>query len=166
MKVIIGDREYNVIKKESDTSVFTVNNKEERIDSYSPKKNFLHILHNNKSYKAELIDYNAEEKNIVLKVNNNRYHLKLVNETDELLEKLGISNKTKKIPIIKAPMPGLVLDIRVKDGDSVNKGDALLVLEAMKMENLIKADAHGKIKKVLILKGIAVEKNQPLIEME
>jgi len=63
-------------------------------------------------------------------------------------------------------MPGLVLGIHVKEGDVVNKGDGLLVLEAMKMENLIKAQTPGRVKKIHIQKGAKVEKNQPMIEME
>ena len=68
-----------------------------------------------------------------------------------------------KVNEIKAPMPGLVLDIRVAEGDEVKKGDSILVLEAMKMENIIKSPTDGIIKKINVKKGIAVEKNQVLI---
>ena len=67
---------------------------------------------------------------------------------------------------VKAPMPGLVLDILVEAGQSVNKGDNLLILEAMKMENIIKASGNGVVKNININKKDAVEKNQLLIEME
>jgi biotin carboxyl carrier protein len=63
-------------------------------------------------------------------------------------------------------MPGLVLDVRVKEGDEVKKGDPLLVLEAMKMENILKSPAHAKIKKINVNKGQAVEKNQVLVSFE
>ncbi len=68
-----------------------------------------------------------------------------------------------KINEIKAPMPGLVLDIRVAEGDAVKKGDTILVLEAMKMENSIKSPTDGLVKKISVKKGLAVEKNQVLI---
>jgi biotin carboxyl carrier protein len=60
-------------------------------------------------------------------------------------------------------MPGLVLEVRVKVGDTVKKGDPLLVLEAMKMENILKSPADGIIQKVHVQKSAAVEKNQTLI---
>ncbi len=61
-------------------------------------------------------------------------------------------------------MPGMVLNILVKEGDEVKKGDTLLILEAMKMENSLKATADGVIKKIVAVKGTAVEKNQILIQ--
>jgi biotin carboxyl carrier protein len=60
-------------------------------------------------------------------------------------------------------MPGLVLKVLVKDGDVIKKGDNLLVLEAMKMENSIKAPADATIKAVKITAGDKVEKNQVMI---
>ncbi|HNM32873.1 MAG TPA: biotin/lipoyl-binding protein, partial [Chitinophagales bacterium] len=66
----------------------------------------------------------------------------------------------------KAPMPGLVLDILVEAGQAVNKGDNLIILEAMKMENIIKASGSGTVKSIHVQKKDAVEKNQLLIEME
>ena len=60
-------------------------------------------------------------------------------------------------------MPGLVLDIRVVEGDAVKKGDPILVLEAMKMENIIKSPTDGIVKKINVKKGVAVEKSQVLI---
>jgi len=70
----------------------------------------------------------------------------------------------KKVNDIKAPMPGMVLNILVDEGQEVKKGDALIVLEAMKMENILKSPVDGVIKKIAINKGVAVEKNQLLIQ--
>jgi biotin carboxyl carrier protein len=61
-------------------------------------------------------------------------------------------------------MPGMVLKILITEGDQVKKGDALLVLEAMKMENIIKSPADGLVKKINAVQGTAVEKNQVLIQ--
>jgi biotin carboxyl carrier protein len=63
-------------------------------------------------------------------------------------------------------MPGLVIEYFVKEGDEVQAGDKLMILEAMKMENVIKATGEGKIKKLVVSKGNTVEKNQLLIEFE
>ena len=63
-------------------------------------------------------------------------------------------------------MPGLVLDVKLNVGDSVEKGDSILILEAMKMENVLKSPAEGVVKSIHINKGDAVEKNQLLISFE
>ena len=62
-------------------------------------------------------------------------------------------------------MPGLVLEIAVSDGQEVNEGDKMLVLEAMKMENSILIQTNATIKKVIVTAGQAVEKGQVLIEL-
>jgi biotin carboxyl carrier protein len=72
----------------------------------------------------------------------------------------GLAAKVKEV---KAPMPGLVLDIRVVPGQMVQKGDVLLILEAMKMENAIKSATDGVVKQVKAIKGQSVEKNQLMI---
>jgi biotin carboxyl carrier protein len=166
MKATVNNKEFLI--KEYDTKPFSfdVNGKPVELDAYLNRNGMLCFLYNNHSYQAELISYNENDKVAIIKLNNARYEVKLKDDTDLLLEQLGISNKTQKVQSIKAPMPGLVLSINVKEGDTVKKGDGLLVLEAMKMENLIKAQSDGKVKKIHITKGAKVEKNQPMIEME
>ena len=68
--------------------------------------------------------------------------------------------------MIVAPMPGIILSIAVKEGDEVNAGDALLVLEAMKMENEIHAPQAGKIKKIHVSAGTEVQSGSELVELE
>ena len=100
-----------------------------------------------------------------LKINGIKYTIQLRDKFDLLLEKMGINNSAVgKVNVIKAPMPGLIIDLRVKKGDLVKAGDPLLVLEAMKMENIIKAPGEGTVKVVKIKKGDTVEKGQVLIE--
>ena len=64
---------------------------------------------------------------------------------------------------VKAPMPGSVLDVKVKEGDKIEEGDVLLILEAMKMENEMSASRTGTVAKVLVKKGDAVNSGDPLI---
>ncbi len=124
-----------------------------------------HFLHLGKSYNIDVVKVNNEEKALVLKVNSVKFSLQLKDKYDELLHSLGLDNlAAKKINEVKAPMPGMVLNILVKEGDAVKKGDALLVLEAMKMENILKSPSDGIVKKIAAIKGSAVEKNQLLIQ--
>ncbi|MCE3258805.1 MAG: acetyl-CoA carboxylase biotin carboxyl carrier protein subunit, partial [Bacteroidetes bacterium] len=97
--------------------------------------------------------------------NSVKFNLQLKDKYDELLHTLGLDNlATKKVSEIKAPMPGMVLNVLVGEGTAVKKGDALIILEAMKMENILKSPADGIVKKVIATKGNAVEKNQVLIQ--
>lgn len=125
-----------------------------------------HLLHNNKSYRAEIIKHDQEDKSIVIKVNNTIYNLKVRDRYDELLHSMGMDTiDQKKVNDVKAPMPGLVLKVMVEPGQTISKGDALVVLEAMKMENILKAPSDGIVKKILVTKGDKVEKNQVMVNM-
>jgi biotin carboxyl carrier protein len=142
------------------------------LNSKSVKGNFIkinnyqfHLIYNNASYNVEVIKLNAEEKTLVIKINSVKFNLKLKDKYDELLHSLGLDNlSAKKISNIKAPMPGMVLQVLVAEGNEVKKGDALIVLEAMKMENILKSPSDGLIKKIIAVKGRAVEKNEILIQ--
>ena len=124
-----------------------------------------HILFQKKGYRAEVVKTDRESKTVELKINGIKYTIQLRDKFDLLLEKMGINNSAVgKVNVIKAPMPGLIIDLRVKTGDLVKAGDPLLVLEAMKMENIIKAPGEGTVKVVKIKKGDTVEKGQVLIE--
>ncbi len=133
-------------------------------DVLEVKAGSFNIIKNNKSYNAEVIKANVEEKFFTINVNGNNYQIQVKDKYDELLKNLGLDNlNTKKVNEIKAPMPGLVLDVRVEVGNTVKKGDPILVLEAMKMENIIKSPTDGIVSKINVKKGVAVEKNQVLI---
>jgi biotin carboxyl carrier protein len=126
-----------------------------------------HILQNGKSFRAELISIDAQQKQVQLKINGNKYHIQLEDQYDQLIRKMGLKVKTnQQIKDIKAPMPGLVLEIMVEVGQFVAVGDALLILQAMKMENVIKAQGEGVIKDIVVKQGAAVEKGQLLIVLE
>jgi acetyl/propionyl-CoA carboxylase alpha subunit len=126
-----------------------------------------HILKNNKSYTATLISHNPEEKTMVVNVNGNDYEIGIKDKYDLLLQKLGISaGATKVVQQIKAPMPGMVINVAVKEGQQVKEGDRILILEAMKMENSIIIHADAVIKHVAVSAGQAVDKGQVLVELE
>jgi len=126
-----------------------------------------HIIQDGKTYKAKVNDVDFKNKLFHITVNGSEYSIKLNDKFDQLISALGLEvTSSSKIKEVKAPMPGLVLDINVSPGQEITKGDKLLVLEAMKMENVIKSSGEGIVKEVHIGKGVAVEKGQLLIEME
>lgn len=162
-KATINNRqELSFEKKEGG---WTLDGKPLAFDLLGIKHNSFHIIRNNRSYTAEVVSHNPAEKTMQIKVNQNLYSVVVKDKYDELLHQLGLDKAmSHKLANIKAPMPGLVLNILVGEGAAVKKGDALLVLEAMKMENILKSPADGTVKKVSVKKGMAVEKNQVLIE--
>jgi biotin carboxyl carrier protein len=125
----------------------------------------MHIIFKNKSYNAEILS--VEGKAYRVKIGANIYELNLEDEHDMLLRNLGMEDVgSAKAKNLKAPMPGMVLDVLIEAGQQVSKNDPLLILEAMKMENIIKAPADGLVSKVTISTGQAVEKNELLIEFD
>lgn len=125
------------------------------------------ILHNNKSYMAQLEKIDVENKELVLNINGQPYQVAIKEDIDLLLARMGINMAAShKAAPLKAPMPGLVLKVLVAVGQQVNKGDSLLILEAMKMENVLKATGPGTVKSINISEKTAVEKGTVLIEME
>ncbi|OUR99050.1 acetyl-CoA carboxylase biotin carboxyl carrier protein subunit [Flavobacteriales bacterium 33_180_T64] len=126
-----------------------------------------HVLHDNSSYKVEIATSNFNKKIYEVKVNNNTYNINILNNLDLLIKKMGFEiGSSKVVNIIKAPMPGLILEINVKIGQEVEENDPLLILEAMKMENVITSPRAGIIKSISAKQGDAVEKNQLLIEFD
>jgi biotin carboxyl carrier protein len=152
------------VQKESGND-WKLNDSPVQLEVSQAHPNILTATFNGRRYEALLLKYDEERKTVTLKINGNKYAVELKDQYDELLEKLGMdSSSEKKVNKVKAPMPGLVLDICVAEGAEVKKGDALLVLEAMKMENILKSPGDGTVMKILVKKGTAVEKNQVLIE--
>jgi biotin carboxyl carrier protein len=161
-KATVNKKDFNI---ENENGQLTVDGKAVEWDLVKISNQFFHVLIKNQSYRAEVIKADAVTKSFQLKINGNVYEVSLKDRFDLLLEKMGLNNGLAgKANNIKAPMPGLIVDLRVKPGDHVNPGDALLILEAMKMENMIKATAQSVVKTVKVAKGDSVEKNQVLIE--
>jgi acetyl/propionyl-CoA carboxylase alpha subunit len=124
-----------------------------------------HILLEGRSYSAELISTDYGAKTFQLKVNGQLLELQAKDRFDLLLDKLGMSDvAASKVNELKAPMPGLIVDIRVAPGQSVQKGDPLLVLEAMKMENILKAPADGTVGSIKVNLRNNVTKGQVLVQ--
>jgi len=126
-----------------------------------------HILKDHRSYHAEIVELDLAAKRCVVKVNGKTHEVTISDAYDRLVKQMGLSTVVQhKVNAIHAPMPGLVFEIVVHPGDEVHKGDPLLILEAMKMENVLKSPGDGVIKNICVEKGAPVEKGQLLIELE
>lgn len=143
------------------------NTSAQNLDAVSVTKNKFHILHSGQSVLAEIVSTNFTSKKYTVKINNTLYEVSIANALDQLIKEMGFEvGASKQVNAIKAPMPGLILEVSVAEGQEVQENDPLLILEAMKMENSIVSPRSGKIKSVSAIKGAAVEKGQLLIEFE
>ena len=116
-------------------------------------------------YDVDIIENNGKE--MTLSINNSIVNINVADHIDQILEKLGMDNiQNNVVKEVKAPMPGSILDILVKVGDLVQTNDQLFVLEAMKMENVIKSPGEGIVNKIHVSTKENVEKNQVLISFE
>ena len=152
-----------------------VNNKESPVhkkdvallDMVKTSNSDFHLLQNNKGYEVNLLKADYLKKTLKISVNGNVYNIEIKDEFDQQVQKMGLlAVPSQKVNSIKAPMPGLIVEIMVKEGQEVSEGTPLLVLSAMKMENVILSQGDGIIKSVTIKKDDTVEKGQLIIEME
>ncbi len=151
----------------NDSTAIQVDTTQLSWDLLTIKDGKFHILQDSKSYEVTVVSTDYEQKTFDLRINNKLYQVAVQDEFDQLVKQLGFSTAaSKKLNHIKAPMPGLVLDILVKVGDTLQEGDSVLILEAMKMENVLKATGEAVVKEITISKGNTVDKNQILIEFE
>lgn len=147
---------------------FTLSKDEiDALDAVETSAKNYHILKNNNSIKASITASNFDKKNYTITVNNNSYEVLISDQLDQQIEALGFEiGATKQINAIKAPMPGLILEIAVKKGQTVNEGEPLVILEAMKMENVLTSPREGTIKSIAVNQGETVDKNALLVEFE
>ena len=125
------------------------------------------IIASDKEAVIEVLSVDLNSKTMSIRYLHNIYDVAFKNDLDRVLDQMGIKLSSDNLNTdIKAPMPGKVINVVVKEGDKVNKGDAILILEAMKMENVLKAENDCSIKKVHVSSSENVEKNQVLIELD
>jgi len=152
LNVVLSEEQYTINDQVIDWDIINLGN-----DRF-------HIIYKSNSYQAELIEANLEEKSFLFYINGQKQEVVVKDKFDLLLEKMGLDDlKSNKMNDIKAPMPGLILSINIKEGDEVQKGDAIMILEAMKMENVLKSPGEGIVKSIAVKQGDSVEKNQVLI---
>ena len=165
--VTVDEREYKIEFENDNTNKGKINNNDFLLDVVSPQFGIYHLIKDNQSYNIEVITSDFKKKEFSILINGEQYTVKVQDETDVLLHEMGFDTAFDTLESeIKAPMPGLVLNIIAKEGDNIKKGDPLVVLEAMKMENTLKSPRDGVIKTVKCTIKQVVEKGAILLEFE
>lgn len=128
---------------------------------------FFSIEHHGKVFHGEVVDDNTEGNLLTLKINHRVFQVSKKGELDDLIKELGLDKpKIKQLKELEAPMPGRIVNIAVEIGQELNVGDEILSLEAMKMENVLKAEGIGKVKRICFTNDDVVDKGAVLIEFE
>lgn len=128
---------------------------------------FFKLTYKGQSFHGEILEDGSENNELKIKVNHRVFSVKKKGELDELIAALGLDKpKVRKLKELQAPMPGRIVQISVEVGQELNIGDEILSLEAMKMENVLKAEGIGKVKAILINPDQVVDKGAVLIEFE
>jgi biotin carboxyl carrier protein len=162
MQSIINNKTFNVTTANDQ---YFLNGNLANLHFVKTEPNKYSAIYNNQPYAIEVLNMNMDDATCQIKINNQVVDIQTKDEMAILLDKLGFSKGiSKKANDLKAPMPGLLLKLLVQEGQEVKKGDSLLVLEAMKMENVLKASNDLVIKKINFKTGQTVEKGQLLIE--
>lgn len=126
---------------------------------------FSFIKVGDKNYPVEIVSYHQNAYELL--INGVSYCFSVETPFSLERQKMLTSQKNESTTIrLKAPMPGKILEVMVKTGDTVKAGDTLVILEAMKMQNAILASTKGIIKKVLVKEGDTTSKSDLLIELE
>ena len=159
--VNIDKQEFKVdIRKAQEGYTALVDDAEKVIEVARAERDQLTLIVDNRPYVVIL------ESDEQVRVNGETYSVSVLDEQIQKLIKASPEKFQKKELAVKAVMPGLVIDVLVKEGDSVKAGDALLVVEAMKMQNEVKTPKQGCVKRVLAQKGKTVNSGDELVIIE
>ena len=160
--VKVDDKEYKVdIKKESNNLKILFDNKVVQGEIVSNNTNSkLTLILDNKPYSI-FLDFDS-----LISVNGEEYITEVINEQIQKLIKATPESIHKKKVTITAPMPGLVIEVEVREGDKIIASQGLIVIEAMKMQNEINAPRDGIVKKIFVQKGQTVNSRDILLEIE
>ena len=142
-----------------------INHKKHEIKVFDDENGFTYIQFKKKKYLAEIIEKNQNRYTVL--INGVSYSFSIETPISYKRRKyLDKQKSNKKIEVVEAPMPGKIIDVLVEAGAEVKRGEALIILEAMKMQNEILAPINGKVSKVLIKQNDTVIKEDILIEID
>jgi biotin carboxyl carrier protein len=146
------------------TDDLKINHKKTDIQIFDDDNGFTYILYKNKKYLAEIVEKNQNKYTVL--INGVSYTYTIESPISYKRKKYLDKQKTKnKVEVVQAPMPGKVIDVLVEPGAEVKTGEALLILEAMKMQNEITSPVDGKVVKVYVRQNDVVNKDDLFIEI-
>lgn len=165
-QIKINDKTFE-IEKLKENSTLIINQKPYKVELLKRiSDDFCLFSVNGKSFIAGVIP--KEDNKYIINFQNREIEATTIDPYTNILQQYLANSSSKNSAthqIIKAPMPGLVIKIFKNEGDQVTKGETLLIIEAMKMENAIKSNVEGKILSIKAIEGLPVIKDQILVEI-
>ena len=159
---LTGEKKVNVTVR--DNKIYKINNRRTPIDVEPLDNGEFVIKCAENSHIGEVVDLKQNE--VTVMINGNTYHFTIDTElASKRKEKLSKSDK-KKVEKTKAPLPGEIVAVLMSEGQEVHKGEPVMILEAMKMQNEIVSPVSGKIKSVHVKAEESVMKDQLLFEID
>ena len=162
IKALIGDREIEIQLRRGDhMPTLSIAGRQPDLDLAAVSDYSWSLLMDGQSHYLS-IRPSREGYQVLLR--EQTYQVRLQSETELTMEKLGIrSGAVADAGTVRATIPGLIAAIQVSEGDPIEVGETLLVLEAMKMENELPAPLSGVVEKILVTSGEIVEKGTVLV---
>ena len=162
----VSAKEIQIEIGESDNGIFLIVNGKPRHTEFARvgSDNLFSLIVENRSHQ---LFFEETDKGHWVSVDGHKFLVELEDEKTRLIRRLIKSDdKPQGLTEIKAPMPGLIINLFVKENQPVKKGDGLVIIEAMKMENEIQASAEGTVKKIIVNEADSVDKGAVLIVMK
>lgn len=154
----------HLISLEEKVGKLFLGDKEVDVEWKQEKERLYKVKYDSITYMVVVHQIDSEKNEVDLQINGKRGIVKVQSRMEKLLKELGMTQSAeKKLDSLTAPMPGLIKQIHVQEGDQVSEGDALVILEAMKMENVIKATGEGTVLEVVVKENASVEKDALLL---
>jgi biotin carboxyl carrier protein len=162
---ILGEQRYNVEIEETDKSVYrvSVDGHEFLVDGKKTGRTNYSLIVDNRSFEIE-VDHQGDEYRVL--VDGRNYHVNLVDERRVRVGAGSAGGGVQGRQMVSVPMPGKVIAILVSEGDLVEKGQGLVIVEAMKMENEVRSPIAGTVKEIRVKQGDTVEGGTVLVVVE
>jgi biotin carboxyl carrier protein len=162
----IGERlaKIQILKEEDSQITIEVDGKKYDIDIIPVDAGYS-VIWNNKSYNVEILE-SENPKHYVVNTHHNSFDVDIVDAEYRYIENRSKAKQLGGGNVISSPMPGRIVKILVKEGDTVTSGQSVIVVSAMKMESEYKAAMDGIVKQVLVKEGDVISGHQPLVIIE
>jgi biotin carboxyl carrier protein len=161
----IGDRDVRITVEETGGSGYrvTIDGEEHVVDAQRIADQLWSLLYWNAVYEVDVTQAPADEYEVLIRGDCHRFAL--MNEQRRAMIRAGGKGAAGKA-MVSSPMPGKVVKILVAEGEEVRAGQGVIVVEAMKMENELKAAVAGKVKEIFVAEGQVVESGAKLLLVE
>ncbi len=161
-KVKISEK---VFELEKINGGFEINGEEIEMDTAPYEEKAFHVICHHQSMDVRILTFDTHTKTMTISLEGKVLTLSIVEPHDELLQKVSAAaGNGQTHEKILSPMPGMIQRILISEQDDVSAGDPVVVLNAMKMENVLKSPVSGKVKEILVSEGEQVEKGKVLVQ--